>query len=441
MGCGQNPSDSARGGVDMADTTLRPYQSAAVSAAREQVRAGSRAVCIVAPTGSGKTEIAAEIARSASERGCSVLWLTHTIELVEQSRRRVPWATVRSIQGLLGGERPRADVVFLDEAQHFVAPQWHDVATDYVGSLLIGLTATPERADGTALGNLFTSLVVAAQTHELVRDGWLVPCRVWWPGRVLDGILDPIARWSEQAAGLRTIVYAGSVEQARRLANGWPERAACVDGETDAAARTASMVAFACGGLQVLTNVHVLTEGVDVPAVECVVLARGFSSCAAYLQAVGRALRPSPGKREALVLDLHGSSFDHGMPDAPRRFSLEGKAIQRADDVEPVRQCLKCGAVFQQPGDVCPQCGAPVAHVETRAQRIARNAEMRELKAAEVTRAQERWSEIKAGWRANRYRPALSDLLWAASELGYSRGWAVHMYRVYYGRWPSRSAA
>jgi superfamily II DNA or RNA helicase len=394
----------------------------------------------VAPTGSGKTQIAAEIARYASERGRSVLWLTHTVELVEQSRRRVPWATVRSVQSLLGGDRPRADVVFLDEAHHFVAPQWHDVAADYSGSLLIGLTATPERADGTALGNLFTALVVAAQTRELIRDGYLVPCRVWWPGKVLDGILDPIATWSANASALRTIVYGGSVAQSRQLADEWPVRAACVDGETDSAARSASMAAFASGGLQVLTNVFVLTEGIDVPAVECVVLARGFSSCSAYLQAVGRALRPSPGKTEALILDLHGSSFDHGVPDADRVYSLDGKAIRAVADEQAVRECRVCGTVFQDPGDVCPRCGATVSRVETRAQRIARNAELRELKAADVARAKERWSDIKAGWRERRYRPALSDLFWAASELGYSRGWAVNMYRVYYGQWPRRAA-
>ena len=421
--------------------TLRPYQLRGLEQVRAQARGGSRAICVVLPTGGGKTLLAAELAKAASDKGNRVLWLTHTQELVDQSRARVPWATVRSIQSLLGGERPEADVVILDECHHFCAPQWGSVARDYTGAMLVGLTATPERADGVGLGDLFTSMVVVASTAELVRDGYLVPARVWYPGKVLRGIADPIATWQERAPSMRTVVYAGSVEAARKLAADWPVPATSVDGSIAADVRRERIAAFVEGRVQVLTNCFVLTEGWDVPAVECVVLARGFSSCGAYLQAVGRALRPSPGKTEALVLDLHGSAFEHGLPDQERTFSLTGKPISGKDKAEVVRECRVCGFLLQVPGPTCPRCGAEVAIVLSRAQRIERNALMRELKAQDIARRKEQWSEIKAGWRAERRKPTFGDLLQAAQAMGYSAGWAANMFKVYWGSWPRRERA
>jgi DNA repair protein RadD len=382
----------------------------------------------VAPCGAGKTVIASEIARSASERGRSVLWLTHTQELVDQSTARVPWAAVRSIQSLLGGDRPTADVVILDEAHHFVAPIWNEVARDYSQAIVVGLTATPERADGVALGDLFTALVVAAQTPDLSRAGYLVSADVWAPSKRLRGsVVDPIESWHARAASLRTIVYCTTVERARELAQCWPSAgAACVDGETKADVRRDRVESFAAGACQVLTNCHVLTEGVDVPAIECIVLARGFSSQGSYLQAVGRALRPSPGKQRALILDLCGSVWEHGLPDEAREYSLAGKAIRSVERLEPIRQCRRCGAVFAEPGTTCPRCGATVSRPLTREQHIARRETLQRVNDAQP---ESRKAEVFAQLQAT------------ARERGYKPGWAAVQFKARYGHWPRRHAA
>jgi hypothetical protein len=82
------------------------------------------------------------------------------------------------------------------------------------------------------------------------------------------------------------------------------------------------------GVLRVVVNVGVLTEGVDVPHVSCVVLARPCTHASTYVQIVGRVLRAAPGKTEGTLIDLVGASHKHGLPAADREHSLTGKGIE-----------------------------------------------------------------------------------------------------------------
>jgi DNA repair protein RadD len=88
------------------------------------------------------------------------------------------------------------------------------------------------------------------------------------------------------------------------------------------------------------------------------ILLRPTKSLALYLQMVGRALRPAPTKDRALILDHAGNTFRFGLADAPRRWSLEGKARDEdARAVAPVKRC-ECGAIVSIAAVVCPECGA-----------------------------------------------------------------------------------
>ena len=81
----------------------------------------------------------------------------------------------------------------------------------------------------------------------------------------------------------------------------------------DAEERDAILAKLANGTIDVLTNAMVLTEGWDSPGVACLVLARPTKSMALYRQMVGRALRPAPGKTDALIIDHAGAIFEHGL--------------------------------------------------------------------------------------------------------------------------------
>lgn len=425
--------------------SLRPYQQQLIQQARDAYRAGKRSLLLVMPTGGGKTITAVALCSAALAKGGRVLWVVHRRELVQQAADAVrragvepgiiaPWAAptdsqiqVASVQTLLARkQRPPADVMVWDEAHHAVAATYSTLAAHYRSSTRIGLTATPERQDGLGLGNVYDALLVACQPRDLISQGHLVPARVLAPfGQTEHLADDPVAIYQRLGQGRLTVVFASSVAHARRLAGAYSAqgiRAACVDGAMADADRLGILQQFAAGDIRVVTNVHVLTEGWDVPACSCAILARGFSAPGAYIQAVGRVMRPAPGKLDALVLDLRGASNLHGLPDEDRTYSLEGRAITTGDETLQITQCKACGAVFRSyefRSATCPACGA---QRPAKQDPQVRRAVMREMSARDAI-------GDRAAFLARQMRIAQSK--------GYKPGWAMHRFRIRYGRWPS----
>src|SRR5690349_19849506 len=191
--------------------TLRPYQLRAIDDLRAAFRRGRRAPCLVLPTGGGKTIVAAEIIRSAVALGNRVLFAAHRRELISQTVAKLALAgiwdvrviraasdsgrpdapvVVGSIQTLTmprwSGRLPHADLLVPDECHHLMADRWRAIASGYPAARILGLTATPERADGRALGDVFDDIVIGATVSELTDAGYLVPCRVFAPPEQLD---------------------------------------------------------------------------------------------------------------------------------------------------------------------------------------------------------------------------------------------------------------
>ena len=404
---------------------LRPYQQRCIADARALYRDGKRAICIVAPCGAGKTIIGSAIASSAVARG-SVLWLAHRHELIEQARAKLPPAVrVATIQGLLAsGERPPGDVVVYDECHHLMAGVWRHLTDHYHASLRIGLTATPERADGQPLGDIFDGLVVAASYSELLAGGWIVPCDVIAPGARGTTLAAPAAEATrEHAAGQRAIVYCSTVAEAQDVARAlWPD-AVAVDGETPDEMRADAVDAFRAGRFRVLTNVYVFSEGFDAPETSVCVLARGAGHASTYLQMCGRALRPAPGKSRALLVDLCGCVHEHGWPTEDRDYSLDGTPIRRRGEKKPVVwQCRGCGRCYQAaPADRrCPACGVRLPEPKQIA--VARRRLARQERAAHAS------PEERAA--------ALARFRSIAAERGYKPGWAAVQFKARFGHWP-----
>lgn len=365
---------------------LREYQERAISDLRGAYARGHRAPCLVLPTGGGKTVIAASIIRQAVERGNRVLFLAHRQELLHQTVSKLSAAgiydvrmiradqdvglrtspvTVASVPTLTGWDdrMPLADLVVFDECHHVKAVTWASIADRYESARLLGMTATPERADGKPLGDIFDSLVVGSTVRELTELGHLVRCRVISTAERLDRTeiaQEPAEAYTRFAYGKRAVIFCRTLDHARQVAAAMPVPTAVVHGKSP---RTETMQRFASGEIRAVCNVHVLTEGWDDPGVEVCILARQPGHVGTYLQMVGRVLRPAAGKVEALVIDLGGVVHDHGTPDAERRYSLDGRAIELVDRDIP-RQCATCGAVFRKDEVVdgaCPVCGATLS--------------------------------------------------------------------------------
>lgn len=385
---------------------LRAYQVDQYERARERIRAGVRTLLFQLPTGGGKTVIVAKMLATSAARNYRGWFNVHRRELVKQSvvtlgesaglnvgivaagfpGDRHQQIQVCSIPTLVKRRELLGDphLIVWDECHHLAARSWGELFEKYPNAVHIGMTATPERLDGTGLGKYFEEMICGPTTADLIKLGYLSPFRLFAPNMVdlsavhtvggdynkkeLNAAMmrssivgDALDHYRKHASGMRAVVFmwsvASSIDMARRFNEaGIP--AAHVDGETDSVTRDRAIDDFKSGRLRVLTNVDLFGEGFDVPAIEAAFLLRPTRSLALYLQQVGRALRMFPGKREALIFDHAGNCRMHGMPDDERVWSLAGRAKEKKrGDAPPIKQCPRCYAASSAAVDSCKHCG------------------------------------------------------------------------------------
>ena len=376
----------------------RPYQDFAMSEVGKKFRSGARGVCLVSPTGSGKSCMGSMMTARFVSRGKRVAWGAHREELLVQAA-----ATLRKFgvsvgmrgagrdanvqlftyqEAVASGKAPDADVFVADEAHHLADKVgWERIALGYrdAGKLILGLTATPSRSDGRAL-TTFDALVVAAQIKELTDMGLLVPLRWRGPSATLASLKiaqTPVDAYEAEAMGRAAIVFSPNIRSAKAYLADFLDRghrAELVTGDMPDDDRKRILKKFADGdGVDILVNVHLLTEGFDAPRCSCVIMARGCAAPVLWIQSVGRGLRPhcdcgklargeacSCLKADCLLLDLRGIAHELGRPDAPATYSLEGAGIVLAPDAPSAgeRLCKVCKVPLPElPEMVCVECG------------------------------------------------------------------------------------
>jgi len=424
---------------------LRPYQEAAIVDARAAYARGARAPLIVSPTGSGKTIVLSAIAAAAVAKGGKVIVLAHRKELLEQTLRKMqdcgvragvisaalphladPSASVQiaSIQTLLARSLvPPGDLIIYDEAHHAAAAENRVLLASYPRSKLLGVTATPCRADGAPLGDIFDTIVLGPSVRQLTALGHLVPCRTYAPPTHLKSNLAslPEDAWEQHGRGKRCIIFERNVARGRELTETLRARGArvrFVDGNTAPVLREHALADFAAGTVDTIVNVFVLTEGFDSPSADVCILARSCGAATTYLQAAGRVLRPAPGKTEAILVDLSGATHLHGLVDDDRTYTLDGGiSLARLD---PLRTCMECGATFRS-APICPQCGAVMAPRKVKPIKITGDP------MGEVTRA---------AIQASRERRHLEDLEQLATTKGFKPAWVSHSFKRKFGKYP-----
>lgn len=417
--------------------TPRDYQLQAVEDCRAQYRQGARSVLLVLPTGGGKTMIGSLVVAGALERQKRVLWLAGRRELVHQAAARMPIEAglimageaktsspvqVASIDTLTArGQTPDADLVVVDEAHHATATTWRRLLEQQPQARILGLTATPVRHDGAALGDIFERMVLGPSIAELTRMGHLVPCDVIAPAYQGKLAMQPVDAWMQRAGGHPGFAFHRTITESQRFVAELSERgvsAAHVDGETATSVRQAAIEAFRAGEVECLSSVQVFTEGVDVPRATVCLLARGCSHAGTFLQMVGRVLRPHPGKHRALLIDLRGSVHEHGLPEAERTWSLEGRqgVPQRSPSLH---QCATCGSVWAEDRRDCPACGYVAAE---------KPPEVRERALQPVK------GPLQPHAAVHVIRRHARSLMMIAASKGYKQGWVHAKLRAIYGQ-------
>jgi superfamily II DNA or RNA helicase len=328
---------------------LRPEQERCCRAAR-----GAGGGVIVGPCGSGKTVLGLA---AAAGWGQPCLWIVHTTDLARQALERAgalfdlpPGAvgllgaghetlgthlTVATVQTLarrdLARLAPRFGTVILDEAHHAPAATFLHVLQAFPARNLLGLTATPDRADGlgpvmlAVLGPVSSRLSAAAlasagrvlvpevrQVATGFRFRYREDYRALLDALCGDGPRNALvagAVAAEAKDGHRCLVLSERVAHLHALAAALtaaaPEiPAAVLTGEAPARRREEVLQALRDGHLSVLFATRLADEGLDVPALDRLFLTSGGRDPNRVAQQVGRVARPAEGKGTPLVLDF-----------------------------------------------------------------------------------------------------------------------------------------
>ena len=450
---------------------LRPYQEDLLNGARAAFRQGQRSVLLQLPTGGGKTISGSSMIGGSSRRGNVCWWLCHRRELINQTSRT--FASMGILHGIIAGghssdphklaqigsvqtiarrldKLSAPNLIIFDECHHLGAAQWQKIFDAYPDAKVVGLTATPWRLDGKGLGNWFQSMVRGPDVAQLIAEGSLSNYRLFAPSQIDTGGIklqagdfkrddlskimdkpsitgDAVQHYRRLCAGKRAVAFAVSIDHSRHVAAQFQAAgvpAEHVDGTMDISSRDAAISRFVAGQTLVLSNVDLFGEGFDVPAIEAAILLRPTKSLSLHLQQVGRALRPSPGKTEAIILDHAGNSLIHGLPDDDREWSLDDREKRRGGDKSQVavKSCTECFHVYR-PAPKCPACGhQPVG--------MAREVEQVEGTLAEIDKDAVRKQQKREVGQA-RTREQLERI---ARERGYKPGWVDNILRVRQGR-------
>jgi superfamily II DNA or RNA helicase len=388
---------------------LRPYQVDLFERARAALREVRRLI-MVAPTGAGKTVIAAHMAEGIVRRRLSAWFLVHRRELLNQTSEAfdelgIPHRLIASGEDEKPGEGvqiamistlvrrldrhapPRLIVV--DEAHHARAASYEQVLAHGDGALVIGLTATPQRLDGRGLGAHFERIVEGPAVRALIKDGWLADYDYYAPPLQFDlrGVHKLAGDYNSAELEARVAtrkVIGDVVDHYRRVLQGRPSigfcvslrhatevealfgaegfRAATIDGTMSWDERRRRLRALGSGEFNLLLSCELIGEGVVVPTCYGIVDMRPTASLTIFLQHIGRGLRRKPDGGKAIILDHVGNCERHGLPDAPRTWTLADKPRK---ETEPpgYRQCPRCYLIVEPRRR--PDCGdgdCPLAH-------------------------------------------------------------------------------
>lgn len=385
---------------------LRPYQEEALQAIRQTVSQKVYRLVCQAPTGSGKTVLAATIVEGAQRKGNRLCFVVPAISLVDQTvemfyaqgikdvgviqadHRMTNWQMpiqVASIQTIRSrGVYPEAQVVVVDECHqlHKAHVQWLQ-HPDWQSTPFIGLSATPWTR---GLGKHFETLLVMSTTKELIEQGFLSKFRVFAAdhpdlsgvkevrGDYHEGqlatvmqqtqlVANVIETWKTRCGKDKTLVFGVDCAHAQMLQARFQDAgisAAYQDANTSSVDRAAIKRGFHDGTYAVVCNIGTLTTGVDWD-VRCLVLARPTKSEMLFVQIIGRALRTAPGKDYALILDHTDTTSRLGfVTDIHHERLSKGKLdsntyVKRGPPLpKPCPQCSCLMAVGQK---VCIECG------------------------------------------------------------------------------------
>jgi len=400
---------------------LRPYQKYII----EDVISSKGSVLIEAPTGSGKSVIANEIAKHESKSGGKVLIVAPKIILLEQLQETFIGLDPQIIHGAKDYDKDHnvfistiqtahkrdlgfePSMILIDEVHlGFSGKMIKQLLTDFSGRL-IGLSATPYDEKGIPLQG-FDLHINQYNLKYMLENKFLLPPKCYAPMKVdlsnvsivggdysqreldiefnnLDSILQVVESTKEILEKRRSsLIFCINIGHSEAMAEaftdaGIPTKA--IHSKLSKVEQNNIMRAYRNGTLKMLANPMMLTTGFDYPATDTIVLARATKSQNLYRQMVGRALRLSEGKTDAVVLDCSNVIANLGLPteDIKQRDHSQSNNIRICSECKSEKlykkvtnnracmYCAKCGHVemLMENGYECDDCGLVHSNVAT----------------------------------------------------------------------------
>lgn len=346
----------------------------------------------------------AEIARRTTKNNNRVMFLIHRKEVLQQAVKTFnnqdvnpDLLTAGMVQTLTRrvDKLPIPDVILVDEAHHALAKSYQRILNKFPQAIVLLFTATPHRTGRVQLDRIADDIIVGQSIHELTEKGFLAPFRYFQPPGDFDSKLlkrgstgdftndsmqqamntkifgHIVKQYKRIADGMQAVVYTYSVDSAIKIANEFNSEgisAIEVDGTTSKERRTVAVQKFRDQEIKILVNVNLFTEGVDLPNVDCVIMARPTASLALYLQFSMRCLNPRPGKT-AIIID-HANNFkSFGYPDDDRDWKQaikSGKQKSKTLLTDPGLSIVTCDYCFavvkasEVKDGKCPICGKTI---------------------------------------------------------------------------------
>lgn len=394
----------------MLNFELRPYQQEFLNNLSKSI-AKHKSTIACAPTGSGKTKTFLAIAQSALSRGRTVLILTESKKIFEQIVHECKGVEISAgikyivikpgaLYVAMSQTLQRRELIIsqfneLNPCPLVVADEAH-VATmntllsKLTNRLLIGFTATPDVRVAKHLPKLYNDCVVACQVDDLIQNGFL--CTYKHIGRdkanisllelrngeyteesqekafessaVYDGLLDDLYNIKFH----RCMIFCASIKHCEDTYDMLIEHNySAVRYHSKLNNSTYELAKFTELGLaNICVSVGSLTKGFDYPAIDLIVLLRATTSLPLYLQMMGRASRPIPGKKDIFTVLDYGIHWKRGLGlywddrdwHTMWRTSKKKRKSEK-EGVAPIKQCPNedCGCIVPINAKVCPYCG------------------------------------------------------------------------------------
>jgi len=455
---------------------LRDYQQRSIDQLRDSLRSGKKRPVIQAPTGAGKTVIAAALVKMAREKNKTVMFTVPSLSLIDQTVERFKQngifdvgviqsnhqltdyrkpVQVCSVQTLARRVIPRADLVLVDECHMMFKmydawmadPEWQNVP-------FIGLTATPW-AKGMGAAGRWDDLIIGTTTSDLIKLGHLSDFKVFAPahpdltgvktvlgdyeikglGHAMDKknlVADIVSTWFDKGEKRSTICFAVNRIHAMNIKQQFETygvNAAYMDAFTSLYERADIVKRFQAGEIKVICNVGVLTTGFDAD-VRCIILARPTKSEILYTQMIGRGLRTADGKDHCLILDHSDTTLRLGFVTDIFSGALDDGRKKKASVTQKAaplpKECPSCSFLKPPKTKTCPACGftpSPRCDVVVDEGELMEITKSKKIKASEANMAEK--------------QKFYSELLTHAMLRGFNRGWAAHAFRDKFKVWPA----